>query len=408
MLIDDDKLSKLSNKYILKSIFYHLNYNRLLKLFKYNKSIQNKAGITLDNYKLQFNYPQYHYFEYFSDDFYSLDPEFNGEAKLGQFCLLLCFIALYFIYVSIYSLLLLIKDTFNDTTAQGNYKNKAHIIKKISACNFILLVANIIGVILLFYYEYHSSNISFKKGIKMMTKNILIILYDLLFLSYEGIIIWKLVLSYQIKKEGAFWFIVMDYVFIFLNLLYIALLFYLSYIFFKSYRKFKNADENYVDYFIDYLSGIRIDNYKVSQDFINMDQLGKKQFLLNNYKNMKYINSNEQIRLIGLINEFREKNNLNKFSFDKFKNVPGCFMKKYTEVEINKEENVFKLSNKLYLFKFSDGEFENKLKNNDIDSDMLNALTNEELNHVKIINKNNFEYIFFCKLSSAQFFEHVK
>ena len=137
MLIDDDKLSKLSNKYILKSIFYHLNYNRLLKLFKNNKSIQNKAGITLDNYKLQFNYPQYHYFEYFSDDFYSLDPEFTGEAKLGQFCLLLCFTVLYFIYVSIYSLLLLIKDTFNDTTAQGDYKNKAHIIKKISACNFI-------------------------------------------------------------------------------------------------------------------------------------------------------------------------------------------------------------------------------------------------------------------------------
>ena len=366
MLINDDKLSKLSNRYILKSIFYHLNYNHLLILFKNNKSLQNKAGITLDNYKLQFNYPQYHYFEYFSNDFYSLDPEFTGEAKLGQFCLLLCFTVLYFIYVSIYSLLLLIKDTFNDTTAQGDYKNKAHIIKTINACNFILLVANIIGVILLFYYDHHSSNINFTKGIKMKTKNILIILYDLLFFSYEGVIIWKLVLSYQIKKEGTFWFIVMDYVFIFLNLIYILLLFYLSYLFFKNYLKFKNTDENYVDYFIDSLNGIRIDNYRISQDFINMDEIGRKQFLLNNYKNMKYINSNEQIRLIGLINEFREKNNLNKFSLDKYKNVPGCFIKQYTEVEINKEENVFKLSNKLYLFKFLDGEFENKLKNNDI------------------------------------------
>ena len=82
-----------------------------------------------------------------------MDPEFSGEAKLGQFCLLLCFTVLYFIYVSIYSLLLLIKDTFNDTTAQGDYKNKAHIIKTINACNFILLVANIIGVILLFYFN---------------------------------------------------------------------------------------------------------------------------------------------------------------------------------------------------------------------------------------------------------------
>ena len=47
MLINKDKLSLISNKYIFKSIFYHLNYNSLLKLFKNNKAIQNKLGITL-------------------------------------------------------------------------------------------------------------------------------------------------------------------------------------------------------------------------------------------------------------------------------------------------------------------------------------------------------------------------
>ena len=198
MLINEDKLSLISNKYILKSIFYHINYNRLLKLFKNNKAIQNKLGISLNDYKLQSNYPQYHFSEYFSDNYYLMDPEYSGEARLGQFCLLLIFTVIYFIYVLIYTLLLLIKNTFNDKTAQGDYNNKAHIIKIINGFNFILLAANIAGVILLFFYD--SNNVSFTRGIKMKIKIILIILYNLLFLIYEGIAIWKLALSYQIKK----------------------------------------------------------------------------------------------------------------------------------------------------------------------------------------------------------------
>ena len=404
MLINEDKLSLISNKYILKSIFYHINYNRLLKLFKNNKAIQNKLGISLNDYKLQSNYPQYHFSEYFSDNYYLMDPEYSGEARLGQFCLLLIFTVIYFIYVLIYTLLLLIKNTFNDTTAQGDYNNKAHIIKIINGFNFILLAANIVGVILLFFYD--SNNVSFTRGIKMKIKIILIILYNLLFLIYEGIAIWKLVLSYQIKKDGSLWFIIMDYVFIFLNLLYIVLLFYLSYHFFKHYFKLKNNNDNYIDCFIDLLNDIKINNYKISQDFINMNEKERKRFLLNNYKNMQYVNDTKQKNLLILINSFREKNNLDKFSLDKIKRIPPCFMKKYTEVEINKEENVFKLNNKLYLFKFLDGELEKKLNNNDINSDMYDVLRNEELNHIKIVNKNKFEYIFFCKLSAARLYEN--
>ena len=404
MLINEDKLSLISNKYILKSIFYHINYNRLLKLFKNNKAIQNKLGITLNDYKLQSNYPQYHFSEYFSDNYYLMDPEYSGEARLGQFCLLLIFTVIYFIYVLIYTLLLLIKNTFNDITAQGDYNNKAHIIKIINGFNFILLAANIVGVILLFFYD--SNNVSFTRGIKMKIKIILIILYNLLFLIYEGIAIWKLVLSYQIKKDGSLWFIIMDYVFIFLNLLYIVLLFYLSYHFFKHYFKLKNNNDNYIDCFIDLLNDIKINNYKISQDFINMNEKERKRFLLNNYKNMQYVNDTKQKNLLILINSFREKNNLDKFSLDKIKRIPPCFMKKYTEVEINKEENVFKLNNKLYLFKFLDGELEKKLNNNDINSDMYDVLRNEELNHIKIVNKNKFEYIFFCKLSVARLYEN--
>ena len=121
---------------------------------------------------------------------------------------------------------------------------------------------------------------------------------------------------------------------------------------------------------------------------------------------MLIINNNRQINLIKSINEFRKKNNLNELSKDNFKRIPDYIMKKYTEVEINKDENSFKLNNDFYLIKFLEGEFENKFKNNELDSDMSNILRNKELNHIKIITKNNFECVFLCKLSAKEFFEN--
>ena len=51
---------------------------------------------------------------------------------------------------------------------------------------------------------------------------------------------------------------------------------------------------------------------------------------------------------------------MNIFSEDKIKNIPEYFMKQYTEIEINKDQNVFKLNNNLYLFKFLEGELGKK------------------------------------------------
>ena len=418
MLINEDKLSGISNKYILKSVFYHLNYNRLLKLFKNNKSYQNKIGITLENYKLQSNYPEYQYANNFSNidlmHFESHHRDHYGYSKLIKclkFGLLIFLTMLYFIYVLVYTVLLITKDTFNDTTAQGDYKNKANIINIINRCNFILLAANIIGAIILSYYSYGEDMECCIIEINEKILIILIILYNLLFFVYEGIAIWKLVLSYQIKKDGAFWFITMDYIFIFLNLLYIILIFYFSYLLYEDIRpqlKKAKAKKNSINtnYTLFSLNDIDIENYKLSKDFINMKEKERKKFLLNNYKNMKYTNYRKHLFLFDSINYWRRRNNLERLSLDRIKNFPECFIKQYTEVEINKDENVFKLSDKLYLIKLLEKEFEKKAINKDFDSDMYDVLTNKELNHVKIVKKKKFLYIFICKLSPAELFEN--
>lgn len=42
-------INKISNKYILKSIFEYLDYQYILKLLNYNKKLQNKIGINIEN-----------------------------------------------------------------------------------------------------------------------------------------------------------------------------------------------------------------------------------------------------------------------------------------------------------------------------------------------------------------------
>ena len=147
----------------------------------------------------------------------------------------------------------------------------------------------------------------------------------------------------------------MDYIFIFLNLLYIILIFYYSYLFYKEnfpiFKKVK-IKENSIYYSLSSLNNIELDSYRLTQDFIKMKEKERKKFLLNNYKNMKYKNDFEQRNLFDKINLWRSLHNLNIFSEDKIKNIPEYFMKQYTEIEINKDQNVFKLNNNLYLFKF--------------------------------------------------------
>ena len=47
-----NKLNKINNKYILKTIFEHLSELKLFQIIKYNKKIQNKIEIGLQDYQL--------------------------------------------------------------------------------------------------------------------------------------------------------------------------------------------------------------------------------------------------------------------------------------------------------------------------------------------------------------------
>ena len=136
---------------------------------------------------------------------------------------------------------------------------------------------------------------------------------------------------------------------------------------------------------------MKIKNFNVSEDFIEMGEKEKTKYLLDNYKNMEYIYSEKEKNLINLINEFREKNNLPKFTVNSSIKLPNYVINEPSELMINPEQNLFEKKNKKYLFRYPVGEFEQKFKNKE--PNIISVLLNENLNHINIIIKDNIEYI---------------
>ena len=54
-------ISSIKSEYNLKEIFAYLDYSHILKLLKNNKNLQNRLGLTLDNYKNKFETKKYEY-----------------------------------------------------------------------------------------------------------------------------------------------------------------------------------------------------------------------------------------------------------------------------------------------------------------------------------------------------------
>ena len=210
-------INKITNNYILKSLFAYLKYKKILKLVNNNKGLQNKLGINLKNYKEIFNFPKYEYTKYVRT--YEKINLITRESY--DLNLIVTFITFSFLsYSFAYSLLLVSFDCFDDSNLKENYnKSSLNIIKKMNACTFILDIITLATPCLFLMFICEKAEYDY--GLKKYIKIFIIIIINLTHFSFEGLIIWKLVLSYKIIKGSAAWFMIMDYFFIFLNFVYI-------------------------------------------------------------------------------------------------------------------------------------------------------------------------------------------
>ena len=103
----------------------------------------------------------------------------------------------------------------------------------------------------------------------------------------------------------------------------------------------------------------------------------------------KYKQDESQINLIKKINDIRKGYHIPLLIYYKIELLPEFIINEKTQLIFNDNENIFRLSDNFYIFKYPINEFQNFLNNNQI----LNIITIETLKEINIIQQNNFEFI---------------
>lgn len=392
-------ITKIKSNYVLKTLFCYLDYPYILKLIRNNKNLQRRLGITLDNYKNKSNFLKYEYNKKTRvSKHYKRNPKISEETQKAMLnfmilCLQGCFLLPFFIY----SILLVAKDTFTENNTKENYNKKSYnTIKIINPCLFIYDAFIIGNSLLCIFYIYDDFRHDFGK--KKVFKIIFQILINLVNILFECLVIWKLALSYQIKKGGCTWFMVLDYLFIIINFIYISGFLYIIYEYIKNAGDLVTIYTNFV---LVLFNNIKIEDYNLPKDFDKLPKNERKQYVLNNYKNFKTTITNQQKELVNAINDYRRYNDIPLLGVCQCRSIPDFLINEPTEMMLFAEQKIFKLSNKKYLFKNVVGEFE--INFNRKERNILNILLKDNLNHIQIITYQKMEYVYIYKLDVCKY-----
>ena len=268
----------IKSKYNIMSIFSIVDYDRLLKLIKINKRLQKCLGIDKTNYKNRSDY-QYVKGEKFKRRFSAHVNESDILATIIKNCLFLTITVIFFLFVLIYASVLASKGAFNENNTKDNYnKNYEKIIDKINASLFGFLVYIFFSYIFVFFYAQNKQKTNSLKA--KVINQIILVMIGLIYLAYEIIIIFKLYLSYKIKKNKITWFMRCDYVLIIFICLYLSAVIYVTIFYFCNVKVIEQKD--HADIELRKFRDIEIIYFELHKDFIKMNDYEKRKFILNN------------------------------------------------------------------------------------------------------------------------------
>ena len=377
-------ISRISNKEILKRVFSNLNSKRILQIVQKNKNLQEKLGINIEHYKSRSDLPKY---EYIQEKSIKVRKKRHDELSYYfHICLLTCCTSIFFVYTLIYAILLVAKDTFDESNTKENYdKSKENKINIINICIFILVAFVIISWFLLVFFVFKKCHRDY--GIKKIIKSVILIITVLFHISFEGLVISKLVFSYEIKSDGSTCFIVMDYIFIVLNFIHIV------FIILNIIGYFQEGGMSIQHITLCTLisfNNIKIESFVLPENFPKWKKKERKRFISDNYSKFELYNQNE-VGIRICLNMVKEKDH-QKFEKYDIKRIPEYIMDEPGEMMLYPDRNIFKLSNKEYIFRYPINEFENILSKNS-DDNVKNILSKDNLTFYQVITKNDKEII---------------
>ena len=400
MNLEKSLLSKIKSKYIFKEILSlaYDNMKSVLKLTKYNKCLLNKLDIKFKDY-----------FKYEIETKTDINKEEIFRISLN----LLILGGIWFIINLIYIILFYKKGKFNDKNLKEGYSEK----KK----DFVDFMDN---CILLAYFIFNFATIliatlfiKFKfLAIKGYIKLLIYIFINLIILIYHIFYILKFIYSQSIikdetlnstgkcqnceideerkendKYDESFWFYRVDiFIIIIIGitvLIQIIMTIMMGIFCSTSFCEFGERTKITLNKF----KGLNIIEKGLPKQFNDLNEKEKNEFIFKKEKEKEYQYklTESQINLIKKINDIRKGNHIPLLIYYKIELLPEFIINEKTQLIFNDNETIFRLSDNFYVFRYPINQFQNYLNNNQI----LNIITIETLNIIKIIEQNNFEFI---------------
>ena len=146
--------------------------------------------------------------------------------------------------------------------------------------------------------------------------------------------------------------------------------------------------EKETEYYLTKYRNIQIKEFNI--EIFNYFEVSQKQYISNNLKYLEYDYSEYDSKIFREINDFREKNNLTKFTI-KY-NLPDFIINEISEIFLFKSQHLFKLGKNKYLFKYELGKFDYYFLSNN--KELINMLLKKDLNTINIIEKRKYTIYF--------------
>ena len=367
-------LSQIKSKYILQNILIlaYPDIKSVFKLVKYNKNLLNKLDISIKdcyNYKIE-------KFVYKASDKFQYILYLKGYELIGLLS---------------YDFILLDRrgTPYIQDLKKGYDIRKKKYIDFID--NYIILsylgfyiISSIIDALLILHKKIY---------VNYKTKLIFSLFQFFVFLSYY--ISYLIKFTYYVnlmegqKKEDRKKYDFYDlYLFDIMKIVCVLIIFVVYLIYFIIWDKFED-DEKQID--LKQINGINIISFNLPEEFDNYNNKSKNEFIFKkeNIEKYEYDLNGNQINLINNINDIRKNNNIPELKFDKYEKLQDFIIYQRTELIFHKNQNINKISNNLYIFRYNINELQNLLNNKEI----LNIIKIDFLDTINIIIQNNMELV---------------
>ena len=368
-------LSRVNSKDVLK-IILSLAYSDMKSVFKlvaYNKNLLKKLDINIKDYY------QYNIIKIVNP----LLLLFVIVYSILEISIFICFV-LYTIYI-------LKEGRFNDKILKEGYN--VQIKNFVDFMDNYFLVAYLVFIILKFLlliFIFITNCIIGDLDIKI---KIFVSLCLIEFLHYIMLIIKFCLAKNLINKElleayksdGKFlWYFSLDKLMIFLLPALIGSISITNYyiILVSSFI---------IPPYLNQINKINIDEFELPEGFNKLNEKDKNKLIFKkeNMEEYSYNLNFDQILLIGKLNDIRYQNHLRALEYHEEEKLPDFIKNIKTLLILFPNENIYKLSTNLYIFKYLKNEFQNHLN----DREILNIITIDFLDRISILEQNDIEFI---------------